>query len=77
MATETRSAQLLIRIQPSLKATMEHAARDEARSLSGFVEKVVSDWLRERQYLDPAPRDLPRLPHKHADDHPERGGKPE
>ncbi len=56
---------------------MEHAARDEARSLSGFVEKVVSDWLRERQYLDPAPRDLPRLPHKHADDHPERGGKPE
>lgn len=70
MANETRSAQLLIRVQPSLKATMEKAARDEARSLSGFVEKVVSDWLRDRNYLDPKPRELPHQP---AKDDPERG----
>lgn len=56
--SEKRTTQILIRVQPSLKDKMEAAARDEARSLSSFIEKVVSDWLRERGYLDPGPREL-------------------
>jgi hypothetical protein len=51
MATETKSAQLLIRIQPSIKGAAEKAAADDRRSLSSFIEKLLSDYLRKHGYL--------------------------
>lgn len=51
MTVETKTAQMLIRIQPSLKAAAEKAARDDQRSLSSLVEKVLTDFLRKKGYL--------------------------
>lgn len=51
MTTETKSAQLLVRIQPSLKTAAEQAARDDHRSLSSLVEKLLTDHLRKKGYL--------------------------
>lgn len=51
MNAETKSAQMLVRLQPSLKAAAERAARDDARSLSSLVEKLLADHLRAKGYL--------------------------
>ena len=51
MATETKSAQILVRIQPSLKATAEKAAKDDARSLSSLIEKLLREHLKAKGYL--------------------------
>jgi hypothetical protein len=51
MAGETRTSQLLVRIQPSLKAAAEKAARDDHRSLSSLVEKLLTEHLKAKGYL--------------------------
>ena len=51
MATETKSAQILVRIQPKLKAAAEKAAKDDARSLSSLIEKLLLDHLKAKGYL--------------------------
>ena len=51
MATETKSAQLLVRIQPSMKSAAEKAAADDRRSLSSLIEKLISDYLKKRGYI--------------------------
>src|ERR1700691_4093837 len=51
MPDETRSAQLLVRIQPSLKAAAESASHADHRSLSSLVEKLLSDYLTKKGYL--------------------------
>jgi len=51
MATETKSAQLLMRIRPSMKAAAEKAAVDDDRSLTSLIEKLLSDYLKKRGYL--------------------------
>jgi predicted HicB family RNase H-like nuclease len=56
MTTETKSAQLLVRIQPSLKAAAEKAAVADRRSLSSLVEKLLADYLRRNGYLKGAAR---------------------
>ena len=45
------SAELLISMEPTLKAAAEKAARDNARSLAKFIEKLVSDHLSAKGYL--------------------------
>ena len=45
---ETRSSHILIRVQPSLKALAEKAARDDSRSLSSLIEKLLTDHLRAK-----------------------------
>lgn len=51
MEKRIRSAQVNLRLEPSLKATAEKAAADDHRSLTSLVEKLLSDYLRERGYL--------------------------
>ena len=46
-----QSAQTLIAIDPTLKAAAEKAARDNARSLPSFIEKLLSDYLTTNGYL--------------------------
>ena len=51
MRAETKSTQILLRVRPTLKAAAERAAEDDDRSLSSFIEKVLTDHLRKRGYL--------------------------
>jgi hypothetical protein len=41
--------QLGTRVEPSLKKALERAAKEEARSLSGLVEKILLDWIKARR----------------------------
>lgn len=40
-----------LRIEEKLKDAMERAAKDDHRSLASLIEKVMSDWLKEKGYL--------------------------
>ena len=53
VASEKRvkTAQVNIRFHPDLKEAAERAAADDHRSLTSLIEKVLSDHLRERGYL--------------------------
>ena len=42
---------ITIRAEPHLKAAAEKAAMDDHRSLTQLVEKLLSDYLREKGYL--------------------------
>ncbi|MBB4065698.1 hypothetical protein GGR23_002905 [Gellertiella hungarica] len=48
----TKTAQLNIRIKPELKAVADKAASDDHRSLTSLIEKLLTDYLREKGYLD-------------------------
>jgi hypothetical protein len=37
------------RVEPTLKRALERAAKEEARSLSGLVEKILLDWIKARR----------------------------
>jgi hypothetical protein len=40
-----------VRLDPEVKEALERAAKDDRRSLSSLIDKILSDWLRERSYL--------------------------
>lgn len=44
-----------MRLAPEIKAAIEHAAKDDDRSVSGLVERILKEWLTRRGYLPPAP----------------------
>jgi len=46
-----RTNSLGIRVEPEIKAALEKAARDDDRSVSSLVERVLKAWLIERGYL--------------------------
>jgi len=46
-----RSAPLGFRVEPDLKAALEKAAKDDDRSVSSLVERILKAWLTERGYL--------------------------
>lgn len=46
-----KTAGLGFRIDPKLKAALEKAAKDDLRSTSSMVEKILMEWLREKGYL--------------------------
>jgi hypothetical protein len=48
MPLEMKTAQVNLRIRPSLKAAAEQAAADDHRSLTSLVEKLLTDHLRAR-----------------------------
>jgi hypothetical protein len=48
MSLEMKTAQVNLRIRPSLKAAAEQAAADDHRSLTSLVEKLLTDHLRSR-----------------------------
>jgi hypothetical protein len=51
MVDETRSAQVLIRMKPSLKEAAQKAADEDSRSLSSLVEKLLVGHLKAKGYL--------------------------
>ena len=46
-----KSPSLGVRLPPEVKAAAEKAAKDDVRSLSSLVEKVLTEWLRDKGYL--------------------------
>lgn len=51
MAKETKTAQVNLRIAPTLKDAADKAAADDQRSLTSLVEKLLINYLREKGYL--------------------------
>jgi hypothetical protein len=49
---QRRSTQFNMRMDPVLKDAAEKAAADDRRSLSSLVEKLLTDYCRERGFLD-------------------------
>ncbi|MFG1414059.1 ribbon-helix-helix protein, CopG family [Xanthobacter sp. VTT E-85241] len=46
-----KTPSLGVRVQPETKAALEKAAKEDVRSVSSLIEKILTDWLRERGYL--------------------------
>jgi hypothetical protein len=46
-----KSPSLGVRVQPDTKVALEKAAKDDLRSVSSLIEKVLVEWLREKGYL--------------------------
>jgi hypothetical protein len=53
MAAEKRlkTAQVNLRLEPKLKVAAEKAAESDHRSLTSLVEKLLTEYLRERGFL--------------------------
>lgn len=51
ISLEKRTAALGMRVQPTVKAALEQAAADDSRPVASLVEKVLIEWLIERDYL--------------------------
>lgn len=47
-----KTAPIGFRIDPEVKKALERAAKDDMRSMSSLIEKVLVEWLRERNYLE-------------------------
>jgi hypothetical protein len=45
-----------VRLRPDVKAALERAAKADVRSLSSLIEKILVEWLHERNLLS-TPRD--------------------
>lgn len=39
------------RVEPEIKAALEKAAKDDDRSVSSLVERILKAWLTEKGYL--------------------------
>jgi hypothetical protein len=52
MATEYKSAVVQLRIRPSLKEAAEKAAKEDNRSLTSLIEKLLTDHLKKKGYLN-------------------------
>ena len=48
---ELKTAPVNLRLQPSLKAAAEKAATADHRSLTGLIEKLLSDYCQKRGFL--------------------------
>lgn len=46
-----KTAQTNLRLRPELKAAAEKAASEDSRSLTSFIEKLLTDHLRKKGYL--------------------------
>lgn len=46
-----KTPSLGVRVQPETKEALERAAKDDLRSVSSLVEKVLVEWLRSKGYL--------------------------
>jgi hypothetical protein len=51
LAREKKSAQVNLRIAPTLKEAADRAAADDQRSLTSLVEKLLTDYLKQKGYL--------------------------
>ena len=41
-----RSAQMNLRVRPALKAKLEKLAKEDRRTLSAYVEKLLEDYVK-------------------------------
>ena len=51
MTRENKTAQVNLRIAPSLKEAAEKAASADQRSLTSLIEKLLADYLRDKGQL--------------------------
>ena len=51
MTNEKKTEKILIRVFPSTKTLCEKAAVDDNRTVSGLIDKLLTDYLREKGYL--------------------------
>ncbi len=47
----TKTLPVSVRLPPNVKKALERAAKDDTRSVSSLIEKVLTNWLRENEYL--------------------------
>lgn len=47
----TKTTPLGVRLEPDVREALTRAAKDDARSISSLIAKIIADWLRERGYL--------------------------
>jgi hypothetical protein len=40
-----------VRLRPTIKAALQTAALDDARTVNALLEKIAIDWLKEHGYL--------------------------
>ena len=45
---EARSANVSVRLKPSIKQALDAVAKSERRTVSALLEIVIEDWLREK-----------------------------
>lgn len=48
---ELKNANVNLRIRPTLKDAAERAAKDDSRTLTSLIEKLLTTHLRENGYL--------------------------
>ena len=48
-----------VRISVEAKEALAKAAKDDLRSMASLVEKILTDWLREKGYLGEPPKAAP------------------
>lgn len=49
MTSEMKTAQVNLRVSPSLKAAAQKAAADDHRSLTSLIEKLLADYVRMQE----------------------------
>ena len=54
-----RSAQMNLRVRPVLKAKLEKLAKEDRRTLSAYVEKLLEDYVKSATQVGPE-QDRPR-----------------
>ena len=54
-----RSAQMNLRVRPVLKAKLEKLAKEDRRTLSAYVEKLLEDYVKSASQVGPE-QDRPR-----------------
>lgn len=47
-----KSVPISFRLPPDVKDALEKAAKEDVRSVSSLMEKLVTQWLLERGYLN-------------------------
>ena len=47
-----KTAQVNLRISPKLKALADKAAADDQRTLTSLVEKLLTDFLKKKGYIE-------------------------
>ena len=51
-----RSAQVNLRVRPALKAKLEKLAKEDRRTLSAYVEKLLEDYVKSVSQVGPRAR---------------------
>lgn len=46
-----KTAAISVRVADAVKAAAEKAAADDSRTVAALVDKILTDWLREKGYL--------------------------